>query len=139
MVPFTNSKKSTNPKLPKNVQALAASPPSQNGNRTSLANVFARHMTPENTNSGSCDTANAMMTPSDTSEITDISMDNNDSRGGSGGSPRRISSEALDQSQSLGDELRLDDCEEDSIAAFPLTRPRNPVSTNGLSIWKIWR
>lgn len=82
----------------------------------------------------------SMSSQSDSSGITNISMVNRD---GSGGSSRRISSsEELDQSQGSGDGLKLQDCddeEEDYLGGFPLTRPGNPVRTNGLSIWKTWR
>ena len=82
---------------------------------------------------------------SDSSGISNVSMRNQVSREGSGGSSRRLSSsEDFDQSHGSGGGLVLQDCgeeeeEEDYLGDFPFTRPGNPVRTNGLSMWKMWR
>lgn len=76
------------------------------------------------------------------SGISNVSMENQVSRDGSG-STRRISSAGLplDQSGTSGLGMRLVDCEEEDEMeeSFPFTRPAKPVRTNGLSLWKIWR
>ena len=82
---------------------------------------------------------------SDSSGISNVSMRNQVSRDGSGGSSRRLSSsEDFDQSHGSGGGLVLQDCGEeeegeDYLGDFPFTRPGNPVRTNSLSMWKIWR
>ena len=69
---------------------------------------------------------------SDSSGISNVSMRNQVSREGSGGSSRRLSSsEDFDQSHGSGGGLVLQDCgeeeeEEDYLGDFPFTRPGNP-------------
>ena len=91
----------------------------------------------------SLDSNQSARSSSESSGITNISMENQVSRDGNN-SPRQISS--LDHSQSSGvGGLKLMDCdvfeeeEEDYLGGFPFTRPVNPVRTNGLSLWKTMR